>query len=134
MGSNRALPLVALGGILGAFLRWAILDVAAEDTDLRSFVLLAINVSGAGLVGWLGGKGYEPGSQVEDEKKAGLTIWPLVAIGFCGGVTSFATFTVDVAERIDRGEISNAATLTVLTTVLAVAIAGFAWRRSWLRR
>lgn len=134
MGSNRALPLVAAGGVLGAFLRWAILDVTDNDLDVRSFTLLAINVLGAGLVGWIGGKGYEPGSPAEDESKDGATIWPFVAVGFAGGVTSFATFSVDIAERIDRGEISNALTLTVLTLVLAVGLAGFMWRRSWLSR
>lgn len=132
MGSNRALPLVAVGGVLGAFLRWAILDVANDD--VRSFTLLAINALGAGLVGWLAGRGYEPGSPVEDPRKSGHTVWPLVATGFAGGLTSFATFTVDVASRFDRGEVSNALTLTVLTVVLAIGLAGFLWRRAWLSR
>lgn len=132
MGSNRALPLVAAGGVLGAFLRWAILDVANDD--VRSFALLAVNALGAGLVGWLAGRGYQPGSPVEDESKDGHTIWPFVATGFAGGLTSFATFAVDVAERIDSGELSNALTLTILTVIFSVGLAGFLWRRSWLSR
>lgn len=132
MGSNRALPLVALGGVVGAFLRWAILDVANDD--VRSFALLAINALGAALVGWIAGRGYQPGSSAEDPDKAGATVWPLIATGFAGGLTSFATFTVDVAARFDRGEISNAMTLTILSVILAVGLAGFLWRRGWISR
>ncbi len=132
MGSNRVLPLVAVGGVVGALLRWFILDLTG-DTDLRSFVLLAINVVGAGIIGWLAGRGYEP-DQHGEAHQASETVWPLAAIGFCGGFTSFASFTLDVAERLEAGEISNAATLTVLTLALTTGVAGFMWRRSWLKR
>lgn len=133
MGSNRVLPLVAVGGIVGALLRWFILDLTS-DSDLRSFALLAINVVGAGIIGWLAGRGFEPDHHGEAIQKNANTIWPLAAIGFCGGLTSFAAFTLDIAERLDAGEISNAATLTVLTLALTTGVAGFMWRRSWLKR
>jgi CrcB protein len=127
------LPLVAVGGIVGALLRWFILDLTS-DSDSRSFALLAINVVGAGIIGWLAGRGYEPDRHGETIQKASSTVWPLVAIGFCGGFTSFARFTLDIAERLEAGEISNAATLTVLTLALTTGVAGFMWRRNWLKR
>ena len=133
MRSNRVLPLVAVGGIVGALARWFILDLTS-DTDLRSFILLAINVVGSGIVGWIAGRGYGPDRYGEPAHKDGETIWPLAAIGFCGGLTSFASFTLDVAERLEAGEISNAATLTVLTVFLTTGLAGFMWRRNWLKR
>lgn len=131
--ANRAIPLVAVGGIGGAFVRWALLDLTSS-IDARAFVLLAINVVGAAIVGWLGGKGFEPAHYGEDQDSDGQTIWPLMSIGFCGGLTSFASFTLDIAQRLDSGDYTNAATLTFLTVVLTVGAAGFVWRRSWLRR
>lgn len=118
---------------MGALARWFVLDLTS-DSDLRSFVLLAINIIGAGIVGWLSGKGHEPDRHGEAWHKESHTLWPLAAIGFCGGFTSFATFTVDIAQRLEAGEVANAATLTVLTAVLTTGVAGFMWRRSWLKR
>lgn len=110
--------LVAAGGIAGATARW----VALEATDGAAWALISINSLGAFILGLLA-----HGILRGDER------WrALVGVGFCGALTTFSTFAVDIAADLDRGAEGSAAVLLVagLVAGLAAGAAGMATRRS----
>ncbi len=84
--TKRRLLLVAVGGAAGATLRWAVstLDV----TSAFPWPTLLVNVLGAGLLGWLIATKPAP------DRLA------LIGAGFCGGLTTFSTLSVEVAELL----------------------------------
>ncbi len=114
--------LVALGGIVGANARYAISKLAAARWGVAfPYGTLLINITGSALLGFL------------------LVALPLgagggraiLATGFCGGYTTFATFafeTVALAERTRRrGALANAAG-SVILCVGAAALGGLVGR------
>ena len=73
----QELFLVALGAVPGALLRW---QVALHWADRH----LLVNVAGAALLGYLAGLPAAPRRQL------------LVGIGFCGSLTTFSSWMLDV--------------------------------------
>ena len=73
------LVFVGFGGVLGVLTRYAITSILPFGS-LGSFFF--INVLGSALIGYL-------------YKSHGVMIWPMLAIGFCGGFTTFSTFALD---------------------------------------
>lgn len=103
--------LVALGAASGAAIRWAF-----TTTFDNGVGLLLLNVMGSFLIGWLAGR----------KPSLARPLWLLVGTGFCGGLTSFSSFALDVARRLDDSQPASAVQATLVTVVLAVlaAIAG----------
>lgn len=104
--------LVAVGAAGGAVARWAFTSVIDNGTGL-----LAVNVVGSFLVGWLAGR----------SPSTARSLWLLMGTGFCGGLTSFSSFALDVARRLDNSQPGTAlqvATATIVLVVLA-AVIGF---------
>lgn len=101
--------LVALGAALGAPVRY----VCAHTLDERwpSGTLL-VNTVGSLLIG------------VFAALSLGEHAWALLAIGFCGSLTSFSSFAVQSVERGPRLGAVYAATTVVLT--LGACALGFA--------
>lgn len=91
---------IAAGGVAGAALRWSVAsEVVAGGFPWR---ILAVNVVGSLLLGvLLAGEWSRPGARV--------AIHDAGAIGFCGGLTTFSTFAVEVAELIRSGDELTAA-------------------------
>jgi CrcB protein len=86
---------------------------------------LTVNVSGSLLLGAfvrlvLSAPGLTP------EMRALLTI------GFCGGYTTFSTFSFDVLNLLERGQVARAALYVSASVLLSVGamMAGFAIARS----
>lgn len=118
--SPRLVALVAVGGAVGSVVRWA--ATALTPADGQVYTILVLNIVGSALVGWLAGAGHGPrsGQVVSD-------VWATGAIGFGGGVTTFATFAVQIAIRLDEGAVASGLAFTGVTAVAAVgaAVAGF---------
>jgi CrcB protein len=115
-----ALPrfvLVGLGALTGASLRWGIEGVTTGD-GRRSLALIGLNLIGSILVGWLAGSGFASPSP----------IWALAATGFSGGLTTFSSFALDVALRINGDATAEAFGLVVATVFLAVVGSGLGYR------
>ena len=93
---RRGLPLVAVGGAAGAVVRWALL--AAATPPQFPWPTLLINLVGCGLLGILIGRRARPSTLL------------LVGTGLCGGLTTFSTFAVEVADllRHDDGALGFA--------------------------
>ena len=110
------LVLVALGGAVGSILRY-LTDrrVQARRDSPFPFGTLTVNVAGSFLLGFLSGwllHGAEPSS-----------IRSLVAVGFCGGLTTFSTFGYETV-RLVLEKTRLYAVLNVLVTVVAGLASG----------
>ncbi|MEU0792797.1 fluoride efflux transporter CrcB [Amycolatopsis sp. NPDC005961] len=110
------LVLVALGGAAGSILRYL------TDRRVQSwrdspfpFGTLTVNVVGSFILGFLSGwllHGAEPSS-----------VRALVAVGFCGGLTTFSTFGYETV-RLFLEKTRLYAVLNVVATVVAGLASG----------
>lgn len=106
---------VAVGGVAGAGLRWAVLT--SVDPKRFPWPVLALNVFGSVLLGMvLAAEGSHPRMRVLLHDAAG--------IGFCGALTTFSTFSLDVVNLVRAGD-AALATIYAATSVLG-AMAGVA--------
>jgi fluoride exporter len=119
---RRALA-VALGGALGATVRWAV--VSTVDFGTFPWPVLLINVAGSLLLGGvLAGEWSHPSAHVVLHDGA--------AIGFCGGLTTFSTFALEVVELTRDGLVATAVVYGVASvgaTAAAVSAGAAALRR-----
>jgi CrcB protein len=113
----RLTAAVGAGGGAGALVRAGLLEVL---DDWRSAALLAVNVGGSFLLGMIVVRFVNAPTL-----RAGL------GTGFCGALTSMSTFAVDVAWRLDSGQLLTGAVLAAATVALAVggALLGFRLER-----
>ena len=89
--TGRRWGLVAVGGAVGAITRWAVLEVWGV-TGGFPWPVLALNVVGSVVVGAVMGAGADP------TRARPSRVHDLVGLGFCGGLTTFSTFAVEVVS------------------------------------
>ncbi|ADJ44484.1 CrcB protein [Amycolatopsis mediterranei S699] len=108
--------LVALGGAAGSVLRYLTDRKVQQWRDSPfPFGTLTVNIAGSFLLGFLSGwllHGAEPSS-----------VRALVAVGFCGGLTTFSTFGYETV-RLFLEKTRLYAVLNVLVTVAAGVASG----------
>ena len=112
-GEVRDLVLVAAGAIPGALLRWQLEQIGHHAVGgLRGLTAadLLANLIGCLLIGVL--TAQPPGSQR-------LYLW--AGIGFCGSLTTFSSWMLQLAEVLRRG--STPAALAVLLVSLGAGLA-----------
>ncbi len=102
---------IAIGGIVGASLRWSIGEMWGESAQWPWPVFVA-NVVGCAVLGWLVGR-FGP--------LAASTGFLAATVGFCGALTTFSAFAVDVALFADDGRWATAAAYFAGSVVLGVA-------------
>lgn len=119
---TRALA-VAVGGVAGASLRWAVLT--SIPSDRFPWPVLAINIAGSVVLGML-----------LAEEPARPSMRTLLhdggGIGFCGGLTTFSTFALEVVNLARAGDTALSAIYVVFSVVGAVGgvvIGAAAFRR-----
>jgi len=104
---------VALGGMLGCLLRFAISDWSVSRFPAHSYLAtLVVNLFGCLLIGWCYGFFMSRPEVVSAALRAGLMA------GFLGGLTTFSTFSVDTMRLIENGAVLSA------TFYLAVSLFG----------
>lgn len=113
---------VALGSALGGVCRWLI-GTAFQRPGFPVWTL-AINVAGSFLLGAIL-RGSLQTPSISPELRAMLTI------GFCGGFTTFSTFSYETATLIEDGQWVKAALYIGGSVVLSIAamFMGFATAR-----
>ena len=122
------IPFIALGSALGGVARYLVALAFARPTPVPVATLL-VNVTGSLILGFVA-RYTALTAAWSPEAKAFLTI------GFCGGYTTFSTFSIEVAALIEQGEFGRAAVYGGLSGILAVSavFGGFAlagWAAAW---
>ena len=116
------LLLVALGGAVGSVARWALGGWVqrAAGVQFPSGTLL-VNVTGSLLIGVLARR-LQLGA--DDVPVARL----LLITGFCGGYTTFSTFSLDTLELLRDGQAERAFAYVTLSVLLSLGAvwAGYA--------
>jgi CrcB protein len=123
----KSLLAVAVGSALGALLRWSLgMKLNGLLPGVPPGTLLA-NLLGAFIIGaalaWLAGN-----AAVSPEWRL------LITTGFCGGLTTFSTFSAEVFTLLQQGRPGWAALATAMHVggSLLMTLAGYAaWQ--WLR-
>ena len=110
--------LIALGGAAGSLLRYLI-GGAVQRTSASGFPIgtMFVNISGCFLIGILVRQFLN--MQTSPELRA------LLIVGFCGGFTTFSTFSGETLALIEGGEYGRAAGYVVLSVGLCL-VATFA--------
>ncbi len=111
---------IALGSGLGGVARYLVAIAFARPTPVPVATLL-VNVTGSLVLGFIA-RYTALTAAWSPETRAFLTI------GFCGGYTTFSTFSLEVATLIEQGEFGRAAAYGGLSGLLSVSavFAGFA--------
>ncbi len=120
--------LVALGGSIGAVVRYLISDAVKTTAPLYGATgTLIVNVVGSLLIGLLLGTATEPKSLTESARLLFVT-------GFLGGLTTFSSLAHETVRMTSR-EAGGSLTLG-LSHLSANVILGLAavWVGAWLRR
>jgi CrcB protein len=119
-------PVIALGGMLGASARFALERSWPTAADAVPWTTLGINLSGCALIGVLMVHVTEVGG-------THVLLRPFVGVGVLGGYTTFSTYTVQVHGLLVAGEPGLAMAYlvgTAVTALLAVSAGVVAARAS----
>lgn len=95
----KSILAISLGAVLGALLRWQLGSKLNSIFPTIPPGTLAANLFGAYVVG-IGIAFFATFSAISPE-------WRLLVItGFCGGLTTFSTFSAEIAVLLQQGRIS----------------------------
>lgn len=111
MTSLPALLWIALGGAVGSVARAL---VSFSLPARLPWATLLVNVSGSLLIGWLMAR-LGP---LETATAASLR--SLLVVGFCGGFTTFSTFSWQTLEQMQKGQWGAAAANVVISVALCL--------------
>jgi CrcB protein len=105
--------LIALGGAAGSVLRY-LLGRVVQGTSSSGFPIgtMVVNVSGCFLIGIFVRQFMN--MQLSPELRA------LLIVGFCGGFTTFSTFSAETIGLIEGGEYARASTYVALSVGLCL--------------
>lgn len=104
---------IAAGGVLGATVRWAVLTTVTVDGPMP-WPVLGVNVIGSAVLGILLAEEW-------NHPRRRLWFHDIGGIGFCGGLTTFSTFTVEIVDLVRRDAIAVALSYGVLSVSLSIA-------------
>lgn len=119
---------IALGSAMGGVSRYVIGAAVQQRFGLAFPVgTLIVNITGSLLLGFIMRIALG-GTQISPEMRVFLTT------GFCGGYTTFSTFSYDTAILFESGQFRRATIYVTLSVVLSVlaTIAGFTLAQSAL--
>ena len=127
-----SLRYVAAGGALGALARWGALEGAGSERT--TLVVVALNAVGSLLLGALVGLNLTRGRPGR-AARARITEnqYLLAGTGFCGSLTTFSSYALDVASALDDGRLGRAALVGLITPLAAVLLAGIGYRIGSIR-
>src|SRR5215207_9277384 len=114
---------IAVGGAAGSLARYGTALLLFRASTGFPYGTLLVNVTGSFLLGFL--LRYLPATSASPELRGALTV------GFCGGYTTFSTFSVDVVRLLEEGSFGRAAAYAATSVVLSVGatLAGFTLAR-----
>lgn len=107
--------LVALGGAIGAVLRFAVAAALSSRSATFPTGTLAINLVGCLLIGLCAG--YAGGKLVTDDAARALLV-----SGFLGGFTTFSAFGLETQKLLAGGQSVTAVGYVLLSNVGGIAL------------
>jgi CrcB protein len=114
MSGGLAVAVVAAGGV-GAVLRYLATLLLPTDaaTSRIPLGILLVNAVGSFVAGLLIGLGANLSTE-----------WTLILVtGFCGGLTTFSTLSVDTIQLVERGRWRTAAASIAANLILGIGLA-----------
>lgn len=118
----RPFLLVAIGGVIGASLRWGVGELIEHPSDQFPWSTLLVNVAGCALIG-LAARRLTRGSD----------IWLIAITGGLGGLTTYSAFAFETRSLVDAGRGTLALVYIGLTIVAGLAAVELA-RGDWVER
>jgi CrcB protein len=112
VGTRSTLLAIFVGGAAGTVARALLADAWPLEAGHWPWATFAVNVVGSALLGWV---------------VAGERHHRLLGIGFCGSLTTFSTFQLELLQMVDDGRVATAvvyAAASVAAGLLAVAVGG----------
>lgn len=111
---GAVLTAVAAGGVLGAWLRWGLMRLAAHLRRNQSavrgidpaYATLAANLLACGLLGWLV---TTPWLAAISSEKARAVLPAFAITGVCASLSTFSTLCADATGQVQRGSKGRAA-------------------------
>jgi CrcB protein len=104
---------VAVGSAVGGASRFALSSVIQQRAGTFPVGTLVVNITGSLILGFL--MRYALGStSVSAETRALLTT------GFCGGYTTFSTFSYETVTLVQGGDYRRAATYVLVSVVVSL--------------
>lgn len=115
---------IAGGGALGTLARYGVERAVATDAFGFPWATLTANVVGSFVLGVVV-------TLVSERWPDDRWLRPLVAVGFCGGFTTFSTFAVEIDQRIRHGHAATAVGYLVASLLagLGAALVGITLAR-----
>jgi len=104
--------LIGFGGFIGSIARYFVSMLNLSVTFLPiPFGTLLVNVTGSFIIGFLAG--------IADKSMLLTTGWRLfLMVGFCGGFTTFSTFTSENLMLMHNGQVLSVLIYTALSIIL----------------
>lgn len=115
------LGVVALGGVLGALLRWGLSEAVPDPAGGFPWSIFAVNVSGCFVLALL------PAFAVVRRHEL---LPPLLGTGVLGGFTTLSTYAEQTRALVRTGHAATAATYVVATLAAALLVVAVADRFS----
>jgi CrcB protein len=106
---------VALGGAGGTLLRVGVARAWPPGPNGFPWATLAVNYAGCFILGFALVAAFE-------RVGPGRFFRPLIGTGFCGGLTTFSTFAVELDLLIKAGRLATAATYTAASLAGGLAL------------
>lgn len=107
---------IALGSVLGAWLRWGIGLKFNQVFENIPFGTVLVNLTGAFIIGFA--VAFFSNSSLSPNYKL------FVVTGFCGALTTFSTFSLEVVELLQNGKIDYAIFTIVIHVVGSLIFTG----------
>ena len=100
--------LVGAGGALGSIIRYLITCLFTYLAICSELATLLVNIVGSFVIGLL-----IPASQ--------NTLYLLMAVGFCGGFTTFSTFSAQAFQMLQNGQRTSAIVYILASVLISIA-------------
>ena len=114
-----AVIVALVAGAVGALVRWRVTQVFADRPARLPWAVLILNAIGSLIGGVL--LGLSDAGVVSAD-------WRLILLsGFCGGLTTFSTMSVETIQLVLTGRTRAAAASVALNLVLGLGLAALAW-------
>lgn len=122
------LAAIAVGGALGTLARYGMERAAVAGAAGFPWATFVVNVVGSFVLALVV-------TLVVERWPGDRFIRPLVAVGFCGGFTTFSTFAVEIDQRVRHGHAGTAVVYAAVSLLAGVgaALAGITLARGRVR-